>query len=154
MKKRKGILSNSSQGGYSLVELLIALAIIMVLAGVALPNYLAARARANEASAASSVRAIVSAQNLYRNTYGSFAHLSNLGSEYLTDDRLSTGFKSGYNFVSEPGTSPSLEFSVEASPALSLGYSATGNRTYFGDETAVVRFALMAAADSSSPPIQ
>jgi prepilin-type N-terminal cleavage/methylation domain-containing protein len=154
MKKRKDLHSNSNEGGYSLVELLISLTIILVLAGVSIPNYMAARARANEASAASSVRAIVSAQNLYRNTYGNFAHLSSLGEEYLTDDRLSSGFKSGYNFISEPGTSPALEFSVEASPALSLGYSATGNRTYFGDETAIVRSALMAAADVSSPPLQ
>jgi hypothetical protein len=50
-------------------------------------------ARANEASAASSVRTIISAENLYRNTFGTFTDLPNLGADYLTDNRLAVGQK-------------------------------------------------------------
>src|SRR5258705_8182601 len=84
--------------GFSLIELLIAMALLLILAALAVPNYLAAMARANEASAASSVRAVISAQNLYRNTFGSFTNLPNLGTDYLTDSGLAAGHKSGYIF--------------------------------------------------------
>ena len=140
--------------GFSLIELLIVLAILLIVATLAIPNYLAARARANEASAATSVRAIITAENLYRNTFSVFADLPSLGSEYLTDSLLAAGTKSGYVFSSTPGSSPSLEFAVDATPVLSIGPSATGQRNYYGDETAVIRFSLTDAADSTSPPIQ
>ena len=141
--------------GYSLIEVLIALALVLILAAMAVPSYLAARARANEASAAASVRAIMSAENLYRNTYGVFTQLPDLGAEYLTDALLASGQKSGYIFDATPGTGSAagLEFSIQATPQLSIGPSATGERTYYGDQSAVVRFSLTAVADSTSPPI-
>ncbi|PYV45511.1 MAG: pili assembly chaperone [Acidobacteria bacterium] len=140
--------------GFSLIELLIVLAILLIVATLAVPNYLAARARANEASAATSVRAIITAENLYRNTFSVFTDLPSLGSEYLTDNMLAVGTKSGYVFSSTPGSSPALEFAVDATPVLSVGSSATGQRNYYGDETAVIRFSLTGAADSTSSPIQ
>ena len=88
--------------GFSLIELLIAMALLLILAALAVPNYLAAMARANEASAASSVRAIISAENLYRNTFGTFTDMPNLGVDYLTDSLLSAGQKSGYMFDATP----------------------------------------------------
>jgi len=131
------------------------MALLLVLTALAVPNYLAALARANEASAASSVRAIISAQNLYRNTFGTFTDLTNLGSEYLTDNILSSGQKSGYMFDVEPGagTAAGLDFTTQATPQLSIGPSATGVRHYYGDQSAVVRFNMAGAADTSSPPI-
>jgi type IV pilus assembly protein PilA len=141
--------------GFSLIELLIAMALLLILAALAVPNYLAAMARANEASAASSVRAIISAENLYRNTFGSFTDLPNLGADYLTDNRLAVGQKSGYTFDAAPGagTAAGLDFSIQATPQLSIGPSATGTRHYYGDQSAVIRFNLAGAADSSSPPM-
>jgi type IV pilus assembly protein PilA len=143
-----------SDRGFSLIELLISMAILLILAAMAVPSYMAARARANEASAASSVRAIISAQNLYRNTFGFFTSLNSLGQDYLTDNLLAAGRKSGYVFNAAPGTSPSLEFAVDATPILSIGPSATGARAFYGDESAVIRFNLTGAADSTSPPLQ
>ena len=147
-------LATRSDCGFSLIELLISLTILLILAAMAVPSYMAARARANEASAASSIRAIVTAQNLYRNTFGFFTSLNSLGQDYLTDNLLAAGRKSGYVFNAAPGTSPSLEFAVDATPILSIGPSATGLRAFYGDETAVIRFSLTGAADSTSPPIQ
>jgi prepilin-type N-terminal cleavage/methylation domain-containing protein len=152
--KAKTISARQSDCGFSLIELLITLTILLILAAMAVPSYMAARARANEASAASSVRAIISAQNLYRNTFGFFTSLNNLGQDYLTDNLLAAGSKSGYVFSATPGTSPSLEFVVDATPILSIGPSATGSRAFYGDESAVIRFSLTGAADSTSPPIQ
>jgi prepilin-type N-terminal cleavage/methylation domain-containing protein len=141
--------------GFSLIELLIAMALLLILAALAVPNYLAAMARANEASAASSVRAIISAENLYRNTFGTFTDLPNLGADYLTDNRLAVGQKSGYMFDASPGagTAAGLDFSIQATPQLSIGPSSTGLRHYYGDQSAVIRFNLAGAADSSSPPM-
>jgi prepilin-type N-terminal cleavage/methylation domain-containing protein len=146
--------SNKSQG-FSLIELLIAMALILIMAAIAVPNYLAAISRANEASASASVRAVISAENLYRNTYATFTTLQELGSEYLTDSLLANGAKSGYRFSVTPGSGSSagLQFTVDGTPALSIGPSATGFRHYYGDESAVIRFSMTGAADSSSPPI-
>ena len=140
--------------GFSLIELLISLTILLILVAMAVPSYMAARAKANEASAASSVRAIISAQNLYRNTFGFFTGLNSLGQDYLTDNLLAAGTKSGYVFNAAPGSSPAFEFAVDATPILSIGPSATGARTFYGDESAVIRFSLTGTADSTSPPIQ
>jgi prepilin-type N-terminal cleavage/methylation domain-containing protein len=141
--------------GFSLIELLIAMALLLILAALAVPNYLAAMARANEASAASSVRAIISAENLYRNTFGTFTDMPNLGVDYLTDNLLSTGQKSGYIFEASPGagSAAGLDFSIQATPQLSIGPSATGVRHYYGDQSAVIRFNLSGVADASSPPM-
>jgi len=141
--------------GFSLIELLIAMTLLLVLTALAVPNYLAALARANEASAASSVRAIISAENLYRNTFGTFTTLPNLGAEYLTDNLLGKGQKSGYMFDASPGsgTMAGFDFKIQATPQLSIGPSATGARHYYGDQSAVIRFNLAGAADSSSPPM-
>lgn len=141
--------------GFSLIELLIAMTLLLIMTALAVPNYLAALSRANEASAASSVRAIISAQNLYRNTFGTFTDLPNLGAEYLTDSLLGAGQKSGYMFDATPGsgTAAGLDFTTQATPQLSIGPSATGTRHYYGDQSAVVRFNLTGAADISSPPI-
>jgi prepilin-type N-terminal cleavage/methylation domain-containing protein len=141
--------------GFSLIELLIAMTLLLVLTALAVPNYLAALSRANEASAASSVRAVITAQNLYRNTFGTFTDLTNLGADYLTDNALSTGQKSGYMFDAAPGagTAAGLDFTIQATPQLSIGPSATGIRHYYGDQSAVIRFNVAGAADPSSPPM-
>src|SRR5262245_60314613 len=119
--KAKTTPGRRSECGFSLIELLISMTILLIFAAMAVPSFMASRARANEAAAASSVRAIISAQNLYRNTFGFFTSLNSLGQDYLTDNLLALGRKSGYVFNAAPGTSPSLEFAVDATPILSIG---------------------------------
>ncbi len=152
--KGTGIVVMRNNKGFSLIELLLVLSIIMIVSAMAVPSYLGARARANEASAASSIRAIMSAQSLYRNSFGTYGVLSDLGADYLTDQRLANGEKSGYYFDTTPGARAAYEYTVTAEPVLAMGPSASGARYYFGDETSVVRFSLTGSADLSSPPMQ
>ena len=99
--------------GFSLIELLIVVAIILILAAIAIPNLLRARIAANEASAASSVRKIATAEYSYNSSYpaqGYAPDLASLGSPpgvctpspaaaCILDNSLTTGVKSGYQFL-------------------------------------------------------
>jgi prepilin-type N-terminal cleavage/methylation domain-containing protein len=99
--------------GFSLLELLIVIAIILIIAALAIPNLLRARIAANEASAANSIRKITTAEVAYASAYptiGYAAALIDLGgpavgcnpssaSACILDSILSSGTKSGYKFV-------------------------------------------------------
>jgi type IV pilus assembly protein PilA len=139
--------------GFSLIELLIVVAIILILASIAVQNLLRARRSANEASAVASIRAIASGQLAYRHTVGVFTSLTGLGSEDIIDDVLASGTKSGYEFSSEAGGSPAIEFSAEAAPAVSSGIMATGNRFFFVSQDHLIRANLGGAADATSSPL-
>jgi type IV pilus assembly protein PilA len=141
------------QLGFSLIELLIVVAIILIIAAIAIPNFMRSKLMANEASAAESLRTINTAEITYSSTYGiGFAPLLNLGganpciagqnSACILDSVLSAGAKSGYNFtVPAPaalGTTaaPNATYTVSAMPT-SAGSS--GTRSYCSDQTAVIR---------------
>jgi type IV pilus assembly protein PilA len=140
-------------GGFSLVELLIAIAIVLILASIAIPNLLRARRSANEASAVASLRAIASGQLAYRHTQGVFTSLAALGTEKLIDDVLASGRKSGYEFSSDAGASPDIVFTAEGTPAVVSGVMSTGIRFFFVSQDQVIRFSQGTAADSTSSPL-
>ncbi len=139
--------------GFSLIELLIVVAIILIIAAIAIPNLLKARRSANEGSATASMRTIGSGELLYRSTQGAFTTLAGLSADGVIDNVLGSGSKSGYAFVAAAGASPALQFSATGTPQVIGGPTASGVRQYFTDESQVIRYSLTAPADSTSPAI-
>ena len=139
--------------GFSLTELLVVIGIILVVAAIAIPNLLRARLAANEGTAAACVRTIGSAEFLYRSSQGVFTTLTGLSNDFVIDNILGGGTKSGYRFAATPGALAAVQFTATAEPQISSGIAASGNRTYWIDETQVIRYNIGAPATSDSAPI-
>ncbi len=145
------------QNGFSLIELLIVIAIILVIAAIAIPNLLEARKAANEASAVGSIREIKSAEFSYFNAYpttGFADSLDNLGgaapctpsssNSCMLDNFLATAKpggvgKSGYYFLAtgvNGGGTLNSGYSIGAAP---IEYRRTGNRNFCSTNDGVLR---------------
>jgi prepilin-type N-terminal cleavage/methylation domain-containing protein len=155
----------TKQKGFSLIELLIVVAIILIIAAIAIPNLLRAKMAANEASAVGSMRTINTASVEYSTTYGGYPQtLISLGgpaggtavstSAELIDAVLAGGVKSGYTFSYTTGATDTngniLAYSLTAVPT-SIG--TTGQRQFFTDQSGVIRANPSGVASVNSTPL-
>jgi prepilin-type N-terminal cleavage/methylation domain-containing protein len=152
----------AGQRGFTLIELLIVIAIILIIAAITVPSLVEAKIRADEASAASSVRTINQVEVSYQATYGGFADsLANLGgaepctksaaTACLIDQSLAGGVKSGYKFTAtgnNSGNGPNTSYTVGAAP---VDFDRTGKRLFCSTDKNVIR-ADLNAGGSTTPP--
>jgi type IV pilus assembly protein PilA len=149
--------------GFSLIELLIVVAIILIIAAIAIPNLLRARIAANESSAGASVRQLATAEIAYNSAYPAvgYSTLATLGggtpcvASTLTgcfiDSLLTTGSKSGYQFAASGiGGAPNTTFVVGGTP---LNFNVTGVRDFCATTDGVMRVNLGIAGAVPPPDV-
>ncbi len=161
------------QKGFSLIELLIVVAIILIIAAIAIPNLLRARIAANESSAVASVRTVNTAEVAYNSAYPTVGFTTTLGnltgtcsgttvptstSACLIDSTLAGGTKSGYTFQLDNGGStstPQGAYSMDGGP---ISPNQTGVRYFCSAADGVVRYGASVfsagSCQSTGSPLQ
>ncbi len=165
----------NKQKRFSLIELLIVVAIILIIAAIAIPNLLRSRMAAAQASAVGSVRTINTASISYNSTYGNgfpptLGAIGNNGTTTVTctnaeliDTVLSSGTKQGYTFKLSAGTSQvnSSSSSCSAGYGHNDGYmvtavpvtvGTTGQTSYCSDPSGVIRFNPVGTVNGGPSP--
>ena len=151
--------------GFSLIELLIVVAIILIIAAIAIPNLLRSRIAANQASAVGSLRTMNTAEITYASTYN--AGYSNALTDLappsgatptstaagLIDSVLASGVKSGYTFTYTPGPVVGGRIDTYMINANPVTVGTTGTNFYFTDHSGVIRQNSTATASSTDSPL-
>lgn len=150
------------QKGFTLLELMIVVALIVIIAAITIPSITDAKIHTNEAAAVAAIRAINVAEVTYQSTYGGYAEsLANLGgadpctrsaeTACLLDQSVTSGLKSGYRFVAVGGNRSgelNTSYVVGAAPEV---YDHTGRRLFCSSDKNVIRVDLNSGR-STNPP--
>jgi len=149
------------QKGFSLIELLIVVAIILIIAAIAIPNLLKSKMAANESSAVGSLRTINTGEVTFASScpaIGFSATLLDLNNgspcasgNGIIDNVLATGTKSGYTFTlgGSSGT-PIVTYTVNADPLS----ASSGTRYFFSNESGVIRYKTGGQAGATDSALQ
>ncbi|HEU4416862.1 MAG TPA: prepilin-type N-terminal cleavage/methylation domain-containing protein [Candidatus Angelobacter sp.] len=149
--------------GFTLVEAMVVVMVILIIAAIAIPSLLRGKMRANEAAAVASVKTVETAQTIYFNAYpevGYASSLPNLGTHgsscdkpvstascIIMDDALTSGVKSGFIFeVVNDGNKPSMSYTVTATPET----SASGRCAVSSGENGELHFSVAGTTASGS----
>jgi type IV pilus assembly protein PilA len=160
----KKIMKHSKQKGFSLIELLIVVAIILIIAAIAIPNFLSARMSANEASAVSSIHAVNTAEITFSSVFpttGYSATLLSLGpggscgtpaTACMIDNVLASGTKTGYVFtyLQTAGTVPATGYTLNVDP---VARGITGKRSFYSDQGNATHYNVSAVAGPTDPSL-
>jgi len=158
-------MTKKNQNGFSLIELLIVVAIILIIAAIAIPNLLRARISANEASAVSSIHAVNTAEITFSTLFPSVGYSATLlsmgpggtcdspANACIIDAALAGGTKSGYSFtyVQDNSSTPAAAYTVNADP---ITRNVTGQRSFYSDQLNATHYSSTGVAGPADPQLQ
>jgi prepilin-type N-terminal cleavage/methylation domain-containing protein len=147
--------------GFTLIELMIVITLIIVIAAIAIPNLMRSRMTANEGAAIGALRTLANAESQFQaqavspfpSGMGQYGTLPNLAvmNPPLIDSVLGSGVKQGYNFIATPGgVDGSPTYAANADPIM---MNSSGGRGFYVDESAVIRFMVGGPAGAIDPPL-
>jgi prepilin-type N-terminal cleavage/methylation domain-containing protein len=142
--------AGTNSAGFSLVETVVVVMVILIIAAIAIPNLVHGKMRANEAAAVASIKTVNTAEALFINTYpdvGYSSNLANLGSNgsscekptstsacLIMDETLTSGVKSGYLFeIIGDGNKPTSGYTVTATPESNMSGRCAVSSSQSGD---------------------
>jgi type IV pilus assembly protein PilA len=158
---------HENRRGFSLIELLIVVTIILIIAAIAIPKVLSTKIQANETAAIVTLHTLNANALMYSNSYGGFPHaISDMGpgggagaapssaAADLIDSSLASGVKGGYKYTLkveaiDPAGNVN-NYSIIATP---VTVGSTGQRSFFTDLSDTVRASQTGVADATSPPL-
>lgn len=149
--------------GFTLIELMIVVTIILIIAAFTIPRITKAQIPAHESSAIKSIQAIHEAQMMFSSSHPDVGFTADLvtlggnaqsGGEQIIDSNLASGRKSGYTFTYTPGEKVNGAIRSYTITAVPDQVGSTGQRRFFSDESGEIHYNASGPADTTSPVIQ